>query len=134
LSRKIEKTIEIDEKTKKLLRLVKVSARLARDRENYKKALKELSRTIPKEARSIIAKYTATLKKAIAEPTPENIKLLGELVVQKRKELASWRAEVREQRAIVSQIAKQFYSSLDEVTRISKELEKEFEQELIGVE
>jgi LPS O-antigen subunit length determinant protein (WzzB/FepE family) len=134
LSKERTKTIEIDQKTKKLLRLVKVSARLARDRENYRKATVELAKTIPKEARSIIAKYTSALRKAIAEPTSENLRVLGELAIQKKQEINSWRAETKEKRAIVSQIAKRFYNSLDEVSKLATELEREFADELVGVE
>jgi DNA mismatch repair ATPase MutS len=127
-------TIQIDQKTKKLLRLVKISARLARDRENYSKALKELAKSIPKETRSVVARYTASLRKAVKDPTPENIREVGELLIQKNQEIRSWRAENQEKRKIVSELAKRFYASLDEVSRVSKELEKEFEQELVGVE
>jgi ribosomal protein S17E len=127
-------TIQIDEKTKKLLRLVKISARLSKDKENYKKALKELSRTIPKETRSIVARYTASLRKAIKDPTPENIREVGELLIQKHQEIRSWRAENSEKRKIVSELAKRFYASLNEVTKITRELEQEFAEELVGVE
>jgi hypothetical protein len=127
-------TVVIDEKTRKLLRLVKVSARLGRDRENYRKALSALAKSMPKETRAIIAKYAAALRKAVAEPTPENIRVLGELAVEKTKELRSWRVENREKREIVSKIARQFYQSLSEVTRLANELEEEFANELELIE
>jgi NifB/MoaA-like Fe-S oxidoreductase len=133
---KLSKTqvVQIDEKTKKLLRLVKISARLSKDKENFSKALKELAKSIPKETRSVVARYTASLRKAIKDPTPENIREVGELLIQKHQEIRSWRVENSEKRKIVSELAKRFYASLNEVSRISKELEKEFEQELVGVE
>jgi Xaa-Pro aminopeptidase len=127
-------TIAIDQKAKKLLRLVKVSARLARDRERYREALRALVKTVPRETRVIIAKYTAALNRAIKDPSPENIRVLGELAVQKQQELRSWRTENREKREIVSKIAKQFYATLSEVAKISSELEEEFKEELAGVE
>jgi uncharacterized protein YhaN len=126
--------VVLDEKTRKLLRLTKIAARLGRDRENYRKALSALAKSMPKETRAIIAKYAAALRKAVAEPTPENIRVLGELAVEKTKELRSWRVENREKREIVSQIAKRFYANLTEVTKIAEELEKEFEEELAGIE
>jgi predicted RecB family nuclease len=130
----MSQTQVLDQKTKKLLRLVKVSARLARDRERYREALRGLARSMPKEVRSAIARYTAALKKAVVEPTPENLRILGELAVQKQQELRSWRVEFRQQREIVSKVAKMFYASLNEMTALAKELEQEFAEELNGVE
>jgi NifB/MoaA-like Fe-S oxidoreductase len=127
-------TIQIDQKTKKLLRLVKISARLARDRENYSKALKELAKSIPKETRSVVARYTASLRKAVKDPTPENLKVLGELALKKKIEINTWRVENSEKRKIVSELAKRFYASLDEVSRIARQLEEDFKEELLGVE
>jgi len=89
---------------------------------------------MPRELRSVIAKYNATLKKVINDPTPENLKVLGELAVEKTRELKSWRIEARQQREIVSKIAKAFYASLDEVTKLANELEQEFANELELVE
>jgi len=129
-----EQVVLVDQKTKKLLRLVKVSARLARDRERYQEALRGLAKTMPKELRSAIAKYNAALKKAVTDPTPENLKVLGELALKKKIEINSWRAVTREQREIVSKIAKAFYASLDEVTKLANELEQEFANELELVE
>ena len=126
--------IQIDEKTRKLLRLVKIAARLGRDRENYRKALSALAKSMPKEVRSTIAKHAAALKKAIQEPSPENLRLLGELALKKRIELNSWRVENREKREIVSRIARTFYSSLNEVSKLANELEQEFAEELNGIE
>ena len=123
-------TIQIDQRAKKLLRLVKISARLSRDRENYSKALKELAKSIPKETRSIVARYTASLRKAVKDPTPENIREVGELLIRKTQEIRSWRAENQEKRKIVSELAKRFYASLDEVAKITRELEQEFSEEL----
>jgi hypothetical protein len=133
-TKRLLRQTQIDQKTKKLLRLVKVSARLGRDRENYRKALSALARSMPRETRAIIAKYAVALRKAVAEPTPENIRVLGELAVEKAKEVRSWKIDNREKREIVSQIAKRFYANLTEVTKIAEELEKEFEEELAGIE
>jgi Xaa-Pro aminopeptidase len=126
--------IVLNQKTKKLLRLVKVGARLGRDRERYQEALRALVKTMPRETRVIIAKYTSALNRAVKDPSPENIRVLGELAVQKQQELRSWRIENREKREIVSKIAKQFYATLSEVAKISGELEEEFKEELAGVE
>jgi hypothetical protein len=126
--------VQIDEKTRKLLRLAKVAARLGRDRENYRKALSALAKSMPKETRAIIAKYAAALRKAIAEPTPENINILGELALEKAKELRSWRVENREKREVVSKIAKAFYASLNETVTLARELEQEFTSELELIE
>jgi ribosomal protein S17E len=122
--------VQVDEKTRKLLRLVKVSARLAKDRERYKEVLRSLARSMPKELRGAIAKYNAALRRAIQEPSPENVRILGELALEKTKELRSWRATTREQREIVSKIARAFYASLSETTTLAKELEQEFKEEL----
>ena len=130
----MEQVVLVDQKTKKLLRLVKVSARLARDRERYQEALKALAKTMPRELRSAIAKYTATLRRTIQDPSPENLRVLGELALKKRIELNSWRVENREKRKVVSQIAKAFYSSLNEVSKLANELEQEFANELELVE
>jgi len=123
--------IVVDEKAKKLLRLAKTAARMARDRERYKEVLRALAKTMPKETRAIIAKYAATLRKAIQEPSPENLRVLGELAVQKQQELRSWRATTREQREIVSKIARAFYNTLNEVTELARQLEQEFANELV---
>ena len=130
----MEQVVLVDQKTKKLLRLVKVSARLARDRERYQEALKALAKTMPRELRSAIAKYTAALRRTIQDPSPENLRVLGELALKKRIELNSWRVENREKRKVVSQIAKAFYSSLNEVSKLANELEQEFAEELNGIE
>jgi Mg2+ and Co2+ transporter CorA len=126
--------IQINEKTKKLLRLAKVSARLARDRERYREALRTLARSMPKEVRSTIARYNVVLRKTIVEPTPENLRILGELAVEKAKELKSWRAEAKTEREIASKIAQQFYQSLSEVTELAKQLSEEFSEELTTAE
>jgi hypothetical protein len=127
-------TVQIDQKTKKLLRLVRVAARLGKDRERYVIALRELNKSIPKETKATIAKYTATLKKTIKDPTPENLKVLGELALKKKIEINTWRVENSEKRKIVSELAKRFYASLDEVSRIARQLEEDFKEELLGVE
>jgi hypothetical protein len=124
----------LDQKTKKLLRMAKIAARLSRDKENYRKALSQLIKTIPKETRSAIARYAAALKVAIEDPSPENLKTLGELALQKKLLINSWKAETRKEREIVSQVAKRFYASLELVVKTATELEKEFAEELAGVE
>jgi hypothetical protein len=96
--------------------------------------LRELNKSIPKETKATIAKYTATLKKTIKDPTPENLKVLGELALKKKIEINTWRVENSEKRKIVSELAKRFYASLDEVSRIARQLEEDFKEELLGVE
>jgi len=110
--------------SRKILDVARLSIKVAETRRAFQQALTQLNKTIPKETRSLIAKYVSLLRQ-FSHGGEVDPKVLGEKLLEVKKSLRSWRIEHVAERQIVSTTAKKFYEYLGLLCQKTEELKSE---------
>jgi len=106
-----QKTVQIDVRAKKVRAISNAAIKLGRSAKIYLEMLRNLNKTVPKEARTTTAKYAAILRKALNGKEYDPVELAN-LLVDMKKEWRSWKAEKSEEIKLVREAAKAYFKDL----------------------
>ena len=106
-----QKVVLEDKEIKKIRAIANQAAKLGKSAKTYFELLRRLNKTVPKEARSMTAKYAAIVRKALRGENVDYAKL-GQALIEMKKEWRSWKAERKQDIEIVRAAAREYFKDL----------------------
>jgi len=100
-----------DEEIKKIKAIARTAVKVGKSAKVYLELLRRLNKTVPKEARSMTAKYAAIVRKALRGEDVDYAKL-GQALIEMKREWRSWKAEHKDEIKIVKDAARDYYKNL----------------------